>query len=199
MTTRKGNNPGKAGSPGTGGHESPKAAASSSSASDQAIQSLLTLQNDCLQELNRISERVERESNKLAAERMNKLHEIQLSTYKVQHDAYFKFNIDALGGKATPDAEQSLRTEVVNRQKQEKEAIEEANQQANAALQDLNESANQDWENTCRGFLESIKDELGKMDESTASPDLLMAMGQSLIWISSCMRKPVSEPQAQLQ
>lgn len=193
MATTKGSASGKSGGSGPGDSERSQPAVSSSLAADKTIDSILTRQSDCLQELKRICTRVESESNKLAAERMNKLLQMQLTTYKARVDAYVRSGVGAPGATVPPAAEQNLWQEFENAQKQEQQATEDADGQAIAAMKELNESANQDWEKSLRLFLESIKDDLEKIGEGAVNPDLLVTIGQSLIWISSCLRRPGSD------
>lgn len=196
MTATRGNNSGNQSNPGPRGRKQSKLAASAVIESAKAIESLLALQHDCFQELNQICERVKHESNQLAAERANKLFEMQVTSYKAQHDAYLEYGMSTCGAKTAPGAEQTLLKGFESVQETVLQAAEEVDRSANAALQDLNESANRDWDKVCGDFLVSLKDDLGKLDEHTASPDLLATMGQSLICISSYIRKQGTDTQS---
>lgn len=170
-----------------------------SSALQDTVDGLLTLRSDCLKKLNEIAARVQQRSNQAASDFRRALNEAQLNAQKAQQESFQNY-IAAIQSAATQAGASTEMNEVAQRCVKDFEAaqlaaqksVEEANASVAAGLKEGNDAANREWDEACSEYLCALQERVARIGPGAADPAVLAAVGQSLLWASTHLRKPAS-------
>lgn len=175
----------------------PVAAKATAAGTEEAGEALLRLHRDFLKAQSEIRERAQRRCSQAQADYMRAALEAQISGRDAQHEArqgYASAMRDATGQddarQRAREAEERYVKDFESGQARTWQALEDASQKASAALQEANDAAEREREQTGVDYLKGIQDQFARLDAATASPEVLALVGQSLLWASTCVAKP---------
>lgn len=160
------------------------------------IEGLVTLRNDCLAKLNSIATRMQESTHQASADLARSLSEAQLNVQvsNQQRMLDFAFAAQKLATSTGPSAELNEISQMCAKgfeasQETARKSIEDAHNKIAATLNDNSEAANRDWEAACSAYVKGLQDRVSRLDPSAVDPRLLTALGQSLMWIATHVRR----------
>jgi hypothetical protein len=170
-------------------------ASGSASPADAAVSEIITLRNDCLAQLKAISARVQQLSMQASSDWVRSVNDAHLGMQMRQQSLFMDYLGRAQQAPQRAEAAKELH-ELSTRCSSDFEvsrsdahkAVESSREQLESAINAGIQDANREWDATCIGFVNALRERIAAADPATVEPASLAAAGQSLAWIATLMR-----------
>ncbi|WP_457355432.1 hypothetical protein [Roseateles sp. P5_D6] len=174
---------------------SAQGASESASPVNAVVSEITTLRNDCLTQLKAISARVQQLSMQASSDWVRSVNDAHLGMQMRQQSLFMDYLGKAQQAPLRAEAAKELH-ELSTRCSSDFEvsrsdahkAVESSRDQLEGAIDAGIRDANREWDATCIGFVNALRERIAGVDPTTMEPASLAAAGQSLAWIATLMR-----------